>query len=132
MYEEFKGIGRYWNLLARKLGRAKPSGITCSFLPDLPSSLPSCATRLSKPPFYIHSLLLSIAFLLHSISLFFPLFFTVRHVVRPFESIRLLRYLYTGSGESANVLLIMDALEENSRNRLLKSIHHREMFNTES
>lgn len=32
MYEEFKGIGRYWNLLVPKIGtRAKPFGITCSF-----------------------------------------------------------------------------------------------------
>jgi len=35
-YEESKGTGRYWNLLVRKLGRAKPSGITPSF----PSSSP--------------------------------------------------------------------------------------------
>lgn len=52
MYEEFKGIGRYWNLLVRKLGRAKPSGITCSFLIFL-SSLLYPASHPSKPPFYI-------------------------------------------------------------------------------
>lgn len=49
-YEEFKGIGRYWNLLARKLGRAKPAGITRSFLIFLPSfvsllALPSLKRR---------------------------------------------------------------------------------------
>lgn len=55
MYEEFKGIGRYWNLLARKLGRAKPPGITCSFLIFL-SLLPSALQPISaKLPFYIYS-----------------------------------------------------------------------------
>lgn len=55
MYEEFKGIGRYWNLLARKLGRAKPPGITCSFLIFL-SLLPSSLQPISaKLPFYIYS-----------------------------------------------------------------------------
>jgi len=46
-YEESKGTGRYWNLLARKLGRAKPSGITPPDLPRLVSA------GLSKSPFYV-------------------------------------------------------------------------------
>lgn len=92
MYEEFKGIGRYWNLLARKLGRAKPPGITCSFLIFL-SLLPSSLQPISaKPPFYIYS-----PFSLRSLLLvFFSRHATLLVGPNPSVSSSVVRCLYTG------------------------------------
>lgn len=81
MYEEFKGIGRYWNLLARKLGRAKPAGITRFFpifLPRFLSLFRRLYPSLNRRSTSIRPL--------RSISLFL----VACHVVRPSASICLL------------------------------------------